>query len=48
MEAKKQLEAAWALLEKVPVSGDYVDVMSAVRQKLRLAYKALEEEEHGG
>lgn len=48
MEAKKELESAWALLEKIPVSGDYVDVMFAVRQKLRAAYKALEEDEHGG
>lgn len=47
MEAKKMLESAWTLLEKIPVNGNYVDVMFAVRQKLREAYQALEEEKHG-
>lgn len=48
MEAKKQLDEAFALLTSIPVSGDYVDVMFAVKQKLRAVYQTLEEDEHGG
>lgn len=42
MELKEHLERAWKLLGRIPVSGDMVEVMLAVKQELRAAYKELE------
>lgn len=48
MEAKEHMERAWELLAQIPVSGDMVEVMFAVKQELREAYKGLEGEKNGG
>lgn len=50
-ELIKEVEAAFQLLSAVPVSGDNVDVMAVVRNKLRNVHaglKKLEEAAKGG
>ena len=42
---KQHLEEAFQLVSSVPVKGDAVDVMAAVRVNLRTAYRLLEEKE---
>lgn len=39
-----KIEQAYNLLSRIPVSGDSVDVMCAVRQLLRDAYKEVSED----
>ena len=46
-QAKKKLERAFDLLNRIPVSGQYVEIMCAARNELREAYKLLEEGEDG-
>lgn len=38
----KQLDTAFALLSKIPVSGDAVDYMALARQSMRAAYQIAE------
>lgn len=38
-DIQKAINDAYAMISYVPVSGDYVDVMSDAREKLRIAYK---------
>lgn len=44
-EVKKHLEEAFQLLSSIPVKGDAVDVMAAVRVNLRSAYHLLNRQE---
>jgi hypothetical protein len=48
MTAKQNLEKAFELLSKIPVAGQYVDIMAAARSELRTAYKQIEVEKDGG
>ena len=41
-ELQKELDAVWNLLASIPVKGDAVDIMAAVRGGLRRAYKLAE------
>lgn len=43
-ELQKELDAVWNLLASLPVRGDAVDIMAAVRGGLRRAYKLAEPE----
>ena len=43
-ELQKELDAVWNLLAGIPVRGDAVDIMAAVRGGLRRAYKLAEPE----
>lgn len=43
-ELQKELDAVWNLLAGIPVKGDAVDIMAAVRGGLRRAYKLAEPE----
>lgn len=45
-ELKKNLDQAYKLLSTVYVRGDYVDVMSKIRDLLRTAYKIAEQNDH--
>lgn len=49
VDVKKNLNECYMMLSTLNVSGNAVDVMAAVRQKLREAMGALEEtgEDHG-
>lgn len=49
VDVKKNLNECYALLSTLNVNGNAVDVMAAVRQKLREALGVMEEEgaEHG-
>ena len=38
------LQQAFTILSRIPVSGDAVDLMAAARQALRAAYNAAEKE----
>ena len=40
---KQHLEEAFHLVSSIPVKGDSVDVMAAVRNNLRAAYRLLDE-----
>lgn len=40
-KVKEQINTAFAILARIPVSGDSVDLMAAARQALRDAYTAL-------
>ena len=42
---KQHLEEAFQLASSIPIQGDAVDVMAAVRVNLRTAYRLLEEKE---
>ncbi len=42
---KKKLEGVWALLERLTVSGENVDLLAAARQELRALYLLAREEE---
>lgn len=42
---KKKLEGVWALLERLTVSGENVDLLAAARQELRALYLSAREEE---
>lgn len=44
---KAELDAAFKLISALPVSGDGVDVMAAARERLRTAYKLVEEKGNG-
>lgn len=37
-ELQKEIDGAYQILASIPVSGDFVEVMAAARQKLRSAY----------
>lgn len=47
-EVKKDVQEALAILSALSVSGDAIDIMAAVRQKLKRAIKAMDEEGDGG
>lgn len=51
-ELMNELDIAYNMLSAIPVRGDYVDVMSEVRVKLRIVYQGLAEwkgeEQSGG
>lgn len=47
-DVKAEVESALAILSTLSVSGDAVDVMAAVRAKLKRAIKALESEDSHG
>lgn len=44
-ELQKELEAVWNLLAGIPVKGDAVDIMAAVRGGLRRAFKLAEKDD---
>lgn len=44
-QVKKSLEQAYTILSTIPVSGDNVDKMTAVRAELRRAFSLLKEQE---
>ena len=41
MDTKEHIKKAFDLIGAIPVTGDNVDIMCAVRQELRTVYKAL-------
>lgn len=43
-DLQKELNAIWNLLASIPVRGDAVDIMAAVRGGLRRAFKLAEED----
>lgn len=43
-ELQKELDAVWNLLASIPVKGDAVDIMAAVRGGLRRAFKLAEKD----
>lgn len=45
MNAKQRIDKAYQLLSAIPVQGDDVDIMFAVRQELRAAFQELTEKE---
>nr|DAQ96404.1 MAG TPA: hypothetical protein [Caudoviricetes sp.] len=44
-ELQKELDAVWNLLASIPVKGDAVDIMAAVRGGLRRAFKLAEKDD---
>lgn len=44
-DVQKELDQAYKLLSAIPVQGDSVDVMYAVRERLRKAFALAEDEE---
>lgn len=44
-DLQKELDAAFAILHDIPVSGDNVDRMMAIREHLRKAYRMAEPKE---
>lgn len=46
-EVKKDVQEALAILSTLSVSGDVIDIMAAVRQKLKRAIKAMDDAEKG-
>lgn len=44
-DLQKELDAAFAILHEIPVSGDNVDRMMMVRERLRRAYRMAEPKE---
>lgn len=44
-DLQKELNTVWNLLAGIPVSGDVVDVMAAVRGGLRRAFKLAEKDD---
>ena len=38
-DLQKEINSAYTVLAAIPVSGDHVEVMAAVREHLRRAYK---------
>jgi hypothetical protein len=47
-ELQKELDAVWNLLAGIPVKGDAVDIMAAVRGGLRRAFKLAEGDDTNG
>lgn len=45
MDTKQRIEKAYGLLAAIPVQGDSVDIMFAVRQELKAAFRELTEKE---
>lgn len=41
-DIRNSLQQAFAILSRIPVSGDAVDLMAAARQALRAAFQAAE------
>ncbi|MEY8261332.1 hypothetical protein AALA80_13400 [Oscillospiraceae bacterium 50-60] len=49
-ELKKEMNAAYKLMDAIPVRGDMIEVMAEARRHLRAAYKlaeSLEERQEG-
>lgn len=47
-ELQKELDSVWNLLAGIPVKGDAVDIMAAVRGGLRRAFKLAEGDDTNG
>lgn len=47
-ELQKELDSVWNLLASIPVKGDAVDIMAAVRGGLRRAFKLAEGDDTNG
>lgn len=47
-ELQKELDTVWNLLAGIPVRGDAVDIMAAVRGGLRRAFKLAEGDDTNG
>lgn len=45
MNKRQRIEQIFELLAKIPVAGESVDIMAAVRQELRITHKAILAEE---
>ena len=44
---KRKIEKIYELISRIPVNGDYVDVMAAVRADLRIVHnQMIEQEKH--
>lgn len=46
--AMKELETIYNLLNSIPVNGEAVDVMAAIRAKMRTLYSKMKEEADNG
>lgn len=45
---KEELEAAFNIISKIPVSGDGVELMAAAKERLRAAFKECSKERENG